>query len=209
MTERDLDELTIAESASRLKKRELSPVEITDLSLRRIRRLNPVLNAYVTVTEEQAVAASKRAEQEIVAGHYRGPLHGIPFSVKDNIATAGVRTGAGSKILSEWKPEMDATVVATLKEAGAILLGKTNMHEWASGSTTINPFYGTTLNPWDLERISGGSSGGSAAAVAASMGLASLGTDNMGSVRIPAAMCGVKPNLDNLVATGRAREFRP
>lgn len=191
MTEQDLAALTIAESSTRIRRRELSPVEITELCLRRMRSLNPVLNAYVTVTEEQAVAASRRAEKEIVAGNYRGPLHGIPFSVKDNIATEGIRTAAGSKILSDWKPETDATIVARLKEAGAILLGKTNMHEWASGSTTINPFYGTTRNPWDTQRITGGSSGGSAAAVVTSMGLASLGTDNMGSVRIPAAMCGV------------------
>jgi aspartyl-tRNA(Asn)/glutamyl-tRNA(Gln) amidotransferase subunit A len=149
-----------------------------------------LLNAYVTVTEEQALADAKVAEKEIRRGKYRSPLHGIPVSIKDNIATKGVRTTAGSKILSEWTPDHDATVVAKLKQAGAIILGKTNMHEWASGGTTINPYYGTTHNPWDLARIPGGSSGGSAVSVAASLCLASIGTDNAGSVRNPASFCG-------------------
>jgi len=115
----------------------------------------------------------------------------MPISIKDNLATKGVRTTAGSKILAEWKPNFDATVVAKLRETGAIHLGKTNMHEWAGGGTTINPYYGATRNPWDTSRIPGGSSGGSAAAVAASMCVTSIGTDNAGSVRNPAAMCGV------------------
>jgi len=132
-----------------------------------------------------------RAEQEIQRGLYRGPLHGIPFSIKDNLATNGVRTTAGSKILDDWVPDHDATVVKRLKDAGAIVLGKTNMHEWALGGTTINPFYGTTRNPWDTERIAGGSSGGSAVAVAAGMCLASIGTDSAQSVRNPASMCGI------------------
>src|SRR3972149_4724249 len=191
MMQKELERLTISEISTRIKKKEISPVETTDFFLSAIERLNPVLNAYVTVTADAARADARRAEKEIRRGNYRGPLHGVPFSLKDTIATKGIRTTAGSKILSEWKPDFDATVVTKLKEAGAILLGKTNMHEWAGGSTTINPFYGTTRNPWDLKRITGGSSGGSAAAVAASMCLTSIGTDNMGSVRIPAAMCGV------------------
>jgi aspartyl-tRNA(Asn)/glutamyl-tRNA(Gln) amidotransferase subunit A len=191
VTDEQLQDLTISTLSPRIKTKELSPVEVTRLFLERIERLNPAINAYVTLTPERALADAKVAEQEIGGGNYRGPLHGIPISIKDNIATRGIRTTAGSKVLDDWVPDFDATVVTRLKEAGAILLGKTNMHEWASGGTTINPFYGTTYNPWDLKRIPGGSSGGSAAAVAASMCLASIGTDNAGSVRMPASYCGV------------------
>jgi aspartyl-tRNA(Asn)/glutamyl-tRNA(Gln) amidotransferase subunit A len=186
-----LQDLTISKLSSKIKRKELSPLDVTKLFLERIERLNPAINAFVTLTPEQALSDAKAAEKEIHDGNYRGPLHGIPISIKDNIATKGVRTTAGSKVLADWVPDFDATVVTKLKEAGAILLGKTNMHEWASGGTTINPFYGTTYNPWDLKRIPGGSSGGSAAAVAASMCLASIGTDNAGSVRMPASYCGV------------------
>jgi len=201
MKEQDLEELTISEISPRIESGAVSPLELTSLIFDRIRRLNPVLNAFITPTEEQAIAEAKRAEKEIQSRKYRGPLHGIPFSVKDNLAMKGVRTTAGSKILSEWKPDHDATVVTRLREAGAILLGKTNMHEWAMGGTTINPFYGTTFNPWDRTRIAGGSSGGSAAAVVSSMCMASIGTDNGGSVRNPASLCGVvglKPTFGRL-----------
>jgi len=191
MNEGDLEHLTIASTAHRIRQQTLSPVALTKLYLNRIERVNPKINAYVTVTGEAALADAASAEGEIAGGHYRGPLHGIPVSIKDNIATKDVRTTAGSKILDNWKPNFDATVVAKLKEAGAIILGKTNLHEWALGGTTINPFYGTTRNPWDLERIAGGSSGGSAAALAASLCLASVGTDSAQSVRNPASMCGV------------------
>ena len=187
----DLESLTIAGLAAEISQRKISPVEVTRLFLERIERVNPTLNAYVTVTADNARADAKKAEEEIAQGRYRGPLHGIPFSIKDNIATKGVRTAAGSKILDNWKPDFDATVVAKLKEAGAVILGKTNLHEWALGGTTINPFYGTTHNPWDLTRIAGGSSGGSAAAVAASLCLGSIGTDSAQSVRNPASMCGI------------------
>src|SRR5215468_9655675 len=174
-----------------IESRSISPVELTRLFLERIERLNPILNAYVTITADNALAAAQKAEDEIAQGRYRGPLHGIPFSIKDNLATREVRTTAGSKVLNDWRPDFDATVVAKLKDAGAIILGKTNLHEWALGGTTINPFYGTTRNPWDLNRIAGGSSGGSAAAVAASLCLGSIGTDSAQSVRNPASMCGV------------------
>jgi aspartyl-tRNA(Asn)/glutamyl-tRNA(Gln) amidotransferase subunit A len=187
----DLETASISDVASQLRRKELSPLEVTRLYLERAKRLNPLLNAYVTLTEERALADAARAEQEIQRGLYRGPLHGIPFSIKDNLATNGVRTTAGSKILDDWVPDHDATVVKRLKDAGAIVLGKTNMHEWALGGTTINPFYGTTRNPWDTERIAGGSSGGSAVAVAAGMCLASIGTDSAQSVRNPASMCGI------------------
>ena len=191
MMQQDVERLTISALAPLLRKKEISPVEVTRQFLDRVERLNPVLNAYLTICADDALAQAKRAEAEIAAGNYRGVLHGIPFSLKDNIASKGIRTTAGAKALSDWVPDFDATVAANLKEAGGILIGKTNMHEWASGGTTINPFYGTTHNPWDLTRISGGSSGGSAAAVAATLCLLSIGSDNMGSVRNPAAMCGV------------------
>lgn len=195
---------TISELAPKLRRKELSPVELTRRYLDRVKRLNPRLNAYITVTEEQALLAASRAEREIEQGQYRGALHGIPFSIKDNLATQGVRTTAGSKILADWVPDHDATVVERLKQAGAILLGKTNMHEWALGGTTINPFYGTTRNPWNAEYIAGGSSGGSAAAVAADLCLGSLGTDSAQSVRNPASMCGIA----GLKATyGRVSQF--
>jgi aspartyl-tRNA(Asn)/glutamyl-tRNA(Gln) amidotransferase subunit A len=191
MTETDLEDLTITEISPHIKTGEISPVELTNLFLERIERLNPVLNAFTTVLLDSARAEAEAAEKEIRNGKYRSPLHGIPISIKDNLATTGVRTTGGSKILSDWKPDFDATVVTRLKAAGAINLGKNNMHEWALGGTTINPYFGTTRNPWDLTRIPGGSSGGSAAAVAATMCLASIGTDSAGSVRNPAAMCGI------------------
>lgn len=187
----DLQDLTLAEAAGRIEARELSPVELTRSCLDRIDRLDPGLNAFVTLTREQALADAARAEADVAAGRYRGALHGIPVSIKDNLATAGVRTTAGSRHLSDWIPDEDATVVARLRQAGAVILGKTNLHEWAAGCTTINPCYGATRNPWDRNRVPGGSSGGSAAAVAAGLSLGAIGTDNAGSVRNPASLCGV------------------
>jgi len=165
--------------------------------LARIEHLNPKLNAYITVTAELALAQAKKAESELFAprgrkgNRDRGPLHGIPISLKDNIYTKGIRTTAGSKILKDFIPQHDAKVVIQLKEARAVILGKTNMHEFAYGVTSNNPHYGPVHNPWDLARISGGSSGGSAAAVAAGLCYGSIGTDTGGSIRIPAALCGV------------------
>ncbi len=190
MPELDPTTLTIAGVAPRIAAREVSPVELIACYLERVKRLNPALNAYSTVMEDEALAAAREAEQEINRGNYRGPLHGIPVSIKDNLAVKGYPTTAGSQILKDWKPDFDATVVARLREAGAIVLGKNNMHEWAGGGTTMNPYFGTTYNPWDTSRVPGGSSGGSAAAVAADLCLASIGTDNAGSVRNPAAWCG-------------------
>jgi aspartyl-tRNA(Asn)/glutamyl-tRNA(Gln) amidotransferase subunit A len=201
----DLEGLTIGEIAPLIRKKQISPLELTRRYLDRIKKLNPVLNAYLAMTEEGALAAAKRAEREISKGNYRGPLHGIPFSIKDNIAIKGVTTTAGSKILSDWVPDFDATVVERLMNAGAVILGKTNMHEWAKGSNSINPFYGTSRNPWDTTRIPGGSSGGSAVAVAAGLCLASLGTDSAGSVRNPASLCGtvgLKPTLGRVSSFG-------
>ena len=187
----DLEDFTLAEAARRIEARALSPVELTRACLERIERLDPEINAFVTLTREQALADAAQAEADLSAGRYRGALHGVPVSIKDNLATAGVRTTAGSKHLSDWVPDEDATVVARLRQAGAVILGKTNLHEWAAGCSTINPYYGATRNPWDRNRVPGGSSGGSAAAVAAGLSLGAIGTDNAGSVRNPASLCGV------------------
>jgi len=188
---------SIAEIAGLYRRGKLSPVELTRFLLDRIARLNPRLNAYLTVCEEQALEQAVRAESALI-GKRRGkstgdlgPLHGIPISLKDNIYTAGIRTTAGSKILHDFVPLHDAPVVAALKKAGAIILGKTNMHEFAYGATSNNPHYGPVRNPWDESRISGGSSGGSAAALAAGLCYGSFGTDTGGSIRIPASLCGV------------------
>src|SRR6516225_3493292 len=202
MTDSDLAFASIEQIGRLFRKRKLSPVELTKFMLARIDQLNPTLNAYLTVTAELALAQAKKAEAELFAPRGgksdRGPLHGIPISLKDNIYTKDVRTTAGSKILKDFVPEQDATVFAELKEAGAILLGKTNLHEFAYGVTTNNPHFGPARNPWDLSRIPGGSSGGSAAAVAAGLCYGSIGTDTGGSIRIPASLCGVvgfKPGL--------------
>jgi aspartyl-tRNA(Asn)/glutamyl-tRNA(Gln) amidotransferase subunit A len=181
----------ISELAPLLRKRAISPVELFDATLQRIHRLQPKLNSFITITDEEGRQAAIRAEDEILHGHYRGPLHGIPISIKDLFATRGVRTTAGSKILGNWIPEHDATAVAKLHEAGMVMIGKAHMHEFAYGVTNDNPHYGPARNPWDQARVPGGSSGGSAAAVASSQCSASLGSDTGGSIRIPSAVCGV------------------
>ncbi|HEV8384427.1 MAG TPA: amidase, partial [Candidatus Acidoferrales bacterium] len=196
---------TIEQLAPLLRKKKLSPIELLDAILARIETLNPKLNAYVTVCADWARVEAQRAEKEILRGRWRGPLHGIPVALKDNIATQGVRTTAGSKILAENIPDADATVVERLRRAGAVLVGKTNLHEFAYGVTTENPHFGATRNPWDTTRIPGGSSGGSAAALAAGMCFASVGTDTGGSIRIPASLCGVtglKPSYGRVSAYG-------
>src|SRR5258707_9424998 len=197
MTDTDLAFASIEDVALLYRKRKVSPLEVTKLMLARIDQLNPKVNAYLTVTAELALAQAKKAEAELFAprgrkGHRdRGPLHGIPISLKDNIYTKGIRTTAGSKILKDFIPKEDAVVVAPLKQAGAVLLGKTNMHEFAYGVTSNNPHYGPVCNPWDPARIPGGSSGGSAAAVSAGLCYGSVGTDTGGSIRIPASLCGI------------------
>ena len=197
MTDTDLAFASIEQIGKLFRKRKLSPVELTKFMLARIERVNPKLNAYLTVSGELALTQAKKAESELFAprgrkgDRDRGPLHGIPISLKDNIYTKDVRTTAGSKILKDFVPKEDAAVVAQLKEAGAIILGKTNLHEFAYGVTTNNPHSGPTRNPWDVSRIPGGSSGGSAAAVAAGLCYGSIGTDTGGSIRIPAAICGI------------------
>jgi aspartyl-tRNA(Asn)/glutamyl-tRNA(Gln) amidotransferase subunit A len=211
MNDTDLAFASIEEVGKLFRKRKLSPVELTKLILARIEQLNPKLNAYLTVTAELALAQAKKAEAELFAlrgrksRRDRGLLHGIPISLKDNIYTAGIRTTAGSKILRDFLPKEDAAVVTQLKHAGAVLLGKTNMHEFAYGVTSNNPHYGPVHNPWDLSRIPGGSSGGSAAAVAAGLCFGSIGTDTGGSIRIPASLCGVvglKPSWGRISCEG-------
>jgi aspartyl-tRNA(Asn)/glutamyl-tRNA(Gln) amidotransferase subunit A len=186
-----LSNLTTAEAAERIARRQVSSVELVVACLGRIEALEPRLNCFITVCREEALAAAREADAALAAGGGGGPLHGVPVAVKDNVETAGVRATGGSRILADHVPAEDAPAWGRLRAAGAILLGKTNLHEFGMGATSLNPHYGPTRNPWDPARVPGGSSGGSAAAVAAGMAPASLGTDAGGSVRIPASLCGV------------------
>jgi len=204
----DLAFASISQVAALFRKRQLSPVELTRLLLDRIAKLDPQLSSFITVAADLALAQARQAERELLArksSRDRGPLHGIPISLKDNIYTADVRTTAGSRILANFIPQHDATLVAQLKAAGAVLLGKTNLHEFAYGVTSNNPHFGPVHNPWNLACIPGGSSGGSAAAVAAGLCYGSIGTDTGGSIRIPAALCGIvglKPTLGRVSVDG-------
>ena len=196
---------TISELSQQLRRCEISPVEITQECLRRIETLNPVLNAFITVMADSALAEAKAAEAQIARGDWRGPLHGIPVSLKDLIDTAGVRTTAASAIYKDRIPPDDAPVVQRLRAAGAILLGKTNLHEFAYGGSSLISYFGEVYNPWDRGTITGGSSGGSAAGVVARMGYASIGTDTAGSIREPAALCGcvgIKPTYGRIPSRG-------
>jgi aspartyl-tRNA(Asn)/glutamyl-tRNA(Gln) amidotransferase subunit A len=166
-------------------------VELTQAALAQAERLQPTLRSFITILHEQALDDARKHETEIVHGRYRGPLHGIPIGIKDNLATAGIRTTVGSKVLTNNVPQEDAEVVRRCKEAGAIILGKENLEEFAAGATSNNPHYGAVQNPWVLGHIPGGSSGGSGANVAVGTTFASLGTDLGGSVRLPGSFCGV------------------
>ena len=205
MSDLDLCGLTIARAARGLRASELSPLELTEAYLRRIERLNPRVNAYITITAERALADARRATEEFAAGKIRGPLHGIPIGLKDLYETAGIRTTGGAKIHADHVPAQDCPVARKLREAGSVLLGKLNTHEYAYGVTTNNPHFGPTRNPWDLERIPGGSSGGSGAAIAAGLATATMGTDTGGSIRMPASVCGVvglKPTYGRVSKAG-------
>jgi aspartyl-tRNA(Asn)/glutamyl-tRNA(Gln) amidotransferase subunit A len=202
---------TIAEIGKLYRHRKLSPVELTQFLLERITRLNPRLNAYLALNSELALKDAAAAESALCSKSRRkssrdlGPLHGIPISLKDNLYTAGLRTTGGSGFLRDFLPLQDAVVVTSLKNSGAILIGKTNLHEFAYGVTSNNPHFGPVRNPWDLDRIPGGSSGGSAAALAAGLCYGSIGTDTGGSIRIPASLCGVvglKPGLGRVSTEG-------
>ncbi|MBZ5645705.1 MAG: amidase [Acidobacteriia bacterium] len=187
----ELISLSLSEAAELVRDKKISPVELTRACLERIEAANPELNAFITVTAESALQQARAAEDEIQGGHWRGPLHGIPISLKDLIDTAGVRTTAASALYRDRVPEEDAEVVRRLRAAGAIVLGKTNLHEFAYGGSGLISHFGPARNPWDPERITGGSSSGSAAAVAAGLCFASIGSDTAGSVRLPAAYCGI------------------
>ena len=197
--------LTIENLSRRIRAREVSPTELTHDCLDRIAKLNPTLNAFITVLAESALEEARRAEQEIFRGKYRGPLHGIPLGLKDIIDTAGIRTTAASALFKDRIPAQDAEVVRRLRADGAIILGKQNLHEFAYGGSSLISFYGEVHNPWDMARVAGGSSGGSAVSVASGMGLAAVGTDTAGSVRLPAAYCGVvglKPTYGRISTRG-------
>lgn len=183
--------MTALEAAAALRTKQVSSMELTLGCLARIEKLNPQLNAFITVTAELAIEQARRADRELAEGLDRGPLHGIPVAHKDLLCTNGVLTTSGSKIFASYVPNFDATVVERMHQAGAVMLGKTGMHEHAYGITSTNPHYGAVRNPWDPERIPGGSSGGSAVAVATGMALLATGTDTGGSIRVPSSYCGV------------------
>jgi len=204
---------TIHELSRQIRDRSISPVELTHDCLDRIEKLNPTLNAFITVTAESALERARLAEQEIYRGHYLGPLHGIPIGLKDIIDVAGVPTTAASAQFitppgapqKDRVPTEDAQVVRRLRCGGAIILGKQNLHEFAYGGSSMISFFGEVHNPWDPARIAGGSSGGSAASVAAGLGFAAVGTDTAGSIRLPAAYCGVvglKPTYGRVSTRG-------
>jgi aspartyl-tRNA(Asn)/glutamyl-tRNA(Gln) amidotransferase subunit A len=196
---------TISELGQQLRRKQISPVELTQACLSRIERLNPSLNAFITVMAESATAEARTAEAEIARGDWRGPLHGIPIALKDLIDTAGVRTTSASALHANRVPARDAEVVRRLRQAGAVILGKTNLHEFAYGGSSLISYYGDVHNPWNLGRIAGGSSGGSAAAVPSGMACAAIGTDTAGSIREPAALCGcvgLKPTYGRVTNRG-------
>lgn len=183
----------------------VSPVEVTRAMLERIERIDPPINSYLTVTGGLALEQARRAEAAIRRGDRRGPLQGVPYAAKDIFFTRGIRTTAGSKILADFVPDYDAAAIEKLNACGAVMLGKTGLHEWAYGITSANPHFGPVRNPWDPEKIPGGSSGGSAAALAAELCGFSLGSDTGGSIRIPAALCGVtglKPTFGRISRYG-------
>lgn len=196
---------TISELAEKVRKREISPIEITRECLDRIEKLNPRLNAFITVTADGALAEARQAEAEIGRGEWRGPLHGIPIALKDLIDTAGVRTTSASALHENRVPSADAEVVRRLRNAGAVIIGKNNLHEFAYGGSSLISYFGAVRNAWDQARVAGGSSGGSASAIGAGLCYAAIGTDTAGSIREPAALCGcvgLKPTYGRVSSRG-------
>ncbi len=201
----DRTALTLKQASELLRRKEASPVELTQACLARIDRHNKAINAFITVTREQALTSAREMEAELRRGLRRSPLHGIPIALKDNIDTAGIRTTAASGVFKDRVPTEDAEVVTRLKKAGAVIVGKLNLHEFALGGTSAVTYFGPVHNPWALDRVSGGSSGGSAAAIAADLCFGTLGTDTGGSIRIPASLCGIvglKPTYGRVSTRG-------
>src|SRR5262245_50974766 len=201
----DLPAATLWEASELVRTKKVTPKDVTAACLARIQRLNPKLNAFITVTAEQAMTDAQRAEAEIMKGRWRGPLHGMPVGLKDLFDTAGVRTTAASAFFADRVPTEDAEVVRRLKAAGAVIVGKQNMHEFAFGATSVPSHFGAVRNPWSRDHVAGGSSGGSAAAVAASLCYGALGSDTGGSIREPASFCsivGLKPTYGRVSTRG-------
>jgi aspartyl-tRNA(Asn)/glutamyl-tRNA(Gln) amidotransferase subunit A len=197
--------LSLSETSRLLRSRKVSPVELTQACLRRIERLNPKLNAFITITAESAVTEAQQAQDEIQRGHWKGPLHGIPIALKDLVDTAGVRTTAASGLFNDRVPTQDADIVRRLRAAGAVFLGKLNLHEFAYGGSSAISYFGPVRNPWNVAYSPGGSSGGSAAAVAAQLCYAAIGSDTGGSIREPAGYCGIvglKPTYGRVSTAG-------
>ena len=190
-TSSDLTSLSLSEASELVRRRRVSPVELTRACLARIEQLNPVLNAFITISGELALAQARAAETDIQRGKWRGPLHGMPIALKDLFDTEGIKTTAGSALYKDRVPTQDAEVVRRLKAVGAVIVGKTNMVEFAYGANATVSYFGAVHNPWNLERNPGGSSSGSAAAVSARLCYGALGSDTAGSVRIPASVCGI------------------
>ncbi len=187
----DLTTLSLTDAAALVRARRVSAVDLTTACLARIDTYNPKLNAFITVTREHALARARALDADLKAGTVRGPLHGVPIALKDNIDTAGIRTTAASSVFDDRVPTADAEVARRLTAAGAVLVGKANLHEFANGGTSATSYFGPVRNPWALDRNPGGSSGGSAAAVSANLCFAALGTDTGGSIRTPASNCGI------------------
>ena len=200
VSESDLADLSLHELSKMIRSREITSKRLVEIYLDRIQKYDGPngVNAYITVASDAALKTAEELDKDAKSNNFRGPMHGLPIAIKDNLDTRDIRTTGGSSILAEWKPKQDAHVVNKLREAGAVILGKTNMHEFAFGITTNNTHFGPTKNPYDFSKIPGGSSGGSGAATSAALCAGAIGTDTGGSVRIPAALCGVvglKPTL--------------